>query len=165
MKQRRRRILIDRFQTGLIIRIAVYCCVYQLAAWLLFTFFELIDGLFLAMGAEWQFFSNTLVRSVLALLILVPPLTVDAVRFAHRLVGPLYRFRMTIQAMAAGEQVAPIQLRKHDMLTDLKDDFNAMLNYLEQQGYVVLKTPPASNDAATPQLAGSHGSASVDPPA
>lgn len=161
MQQRRRRILIDPFQRGLIVRIVIYCCVYQVAAWALFTLFELIDASFAAMGAEWHFLSNTLVRTLLALLILVPPLTVDAVRFAHRLVGPLYRFRKTIQAMAAGEQVAPIQLRKHDMLTNLQDDFNALLKYLEQQGYVVLKTPGASNHAAMSQPA-SHASATVD---
>ena len=41
--------------------------------------------------------------------------------------------------MAAGEPVALVQLRQGDLLLDFKDDFNAMLKHLQQQGYVVLK--------------------------
>jgi nitrogen fixation/metabolism regulation signal transduction histidine kinase len=93
------------------------------------------------MGVQLGFLSKLSVRSVVALLTLVPPLTLDAVRFAHRLVGPLYRFRKTIQAVAAGEPVGLVQLRRGDFLTDLKDDFNAMLRRLEQNGFVLLKAP------------------------
>ena len=72
-------------------------------------------------------------------------MTYDAIRFAHRLVGPLYRFRKTMQAIAAGEQVAPVQLRKGDLLVGFQDDFNEhALGILEKQGYVLSKNARAS---------------------
>jgi hypothetical protein len=155
VKEHRKRIWIHPFQTGLLLRIAVYCLVFQLFAWAFFALCEQINAGFTALGAESPLLSSTFVRTVLTFLILVPPLTLEAVRFAHRLVGPLYRFRQTIQAIAAGEPVALVQLRKGDLLVDFKDDFNVMLKYLEQQGYVLLKAPGEPVNAETPQAVGS----------
>ena len=45
-----------------------------------------------------------------------------------------------MQAVAAGEPVALVNLRERDLLVDFKDDFNAMLERLEKQGYVLLKS-------------------------
>jgi nitrogen fixation/metabolism regulation signal transduction histidine kinase len=70
----------------------------------------------------------------------------DAVKHSHRIVGPIYRFRKTIQAITAGEELEFVSLRKEDMLHELKDDFNAMLRALEQRGAVVLKTPEAKQE-------------------
>jgi hypothetical protein len=83
----------------------------------------------------------------LAVFLLVPLLTLEALRFAHRLVGPLYRFRKTLRAIGAGEAVGLVELRNGDMLQDFKDDLNAMLKRLEQQGAIVLKTPKAAEGA------------------
>jgi hypothetical protein len=63
----------------------------------------------------------------------------DTVRFAHRIVGPLYRFRQAIEAVTDGEDVELLRLRKGDFLQEMKDDFNAMLTALEQRGAVALK--------------------------
>jgi hypothetical protein len=69
----------------------------------------------------------------------------DSIRFSHRLVGPLVRFRQTIQAIAAGEAVRPIRLRDGDYLEDMRDDFNNMLERLQKDGVEVLKpADPAS---------------------
>lgn len=149
MKEARKRIWIDSFQTGLLIRIVAYCVLYQVASWAINLLFELINGGFRALGAESYVYSSVLVRSVLTLLVLVPPLTLDAIRFAHRLIGPLYRFRKTIQAITAGEPIPLVHLRKNDMLMDLKDDFNAMLRHLEQIGAIVIKTPESGDKTAS----------------
>jgi hypothetical protein len=132
-------------------------------AWAFFCFCEQINGAFAVAGLEAPLLKDTLVRNLLALLILVPPLTVDAVRFAHRLVGPLYRFRKTIQAIAAGEQVALVQLRRGDLLVDFQNDFNAMLEHLEQQGYVLLKKPEPAVNAETLQMASDMAPAKSHP--
>jgi hypothetical protein len=133
--------------------------VYQVAAWALFALCELISVIGAERGAEVPYFQNPLVRCSLVLLILTPPLILDALRFAHRLVGPLYRFRKTIQAIATGEEVEPVKLRKGDLLLDFQDDFNAMLRYLEHQGYVVLKRPAAGGEQ--PQTEGLVAPAAV----
>jgi nitrogen fixation/metabolism regulation signal transduction histidine kinase len=140
MREHRKKIWIDSFQTGLLVRIVVFVFAYQVVAWAFFALCEQINTAFADMGIQSSFLKSALVRNLLALLILIPPLILDALRFAHRLVGPLYRFRKTVQAIAAGERVGLVQLRDGDMLMDFRDDFNAMLKHLEQQGYVLLKT-------------------------
>jgi hypothetical protein len=67
----------------------------------------------------------------------------DAVRLSHRVVGPLYRFRKTIQAITAGEEVERVSLRKDDFLQELKDDINEMLRVLQERGAVQIKTTEA----------------------
>ena len=73
----------------------------------------------------------------------------DAIRFSHRLVGPLVRFRRTMQEVTRGEPVRPIKLREGDHLLDLRDDFNEMLDSLQRRGLPVLKP----NDPATDEKA------------
>jgi hypothetical protein len=163
MSEQRKHIWIHPFQTGLLIRIAAYCVLYQVAAWALFSLFEYFDAGIKTLGAQSTLVSNVPLRTLLILLFLVPPMAVDALRFAHRLVGPLYRVRQTIQAIAAGEPVALVQMRKGDLLFDLQDDFNLMLGTLEQQGYVVLKAPGAPVNSETPQAARSVPAAAPNP--
>jgi hypothetical protein len=163
MKDKRKRIWIDPFQTGLLFRIVFYCVLFQVATWCFFAFCDVINQGLAQLGIEWELSANPLTRTVLVLVALAPPLTVDAVRFAHRLVGPLYRFRKTVQAMAAGEPVALVQLRKGDYLMDLKDDFNLMLQHLESKGYVLVKTAGAPNAAPAPQAANGVAAATLSP--
>jgi nitrogen fixation/metabolism regulation signal transduction histidine kinase len=83
------------------------------------------------------------------LLLLVPVIAWDAIRFTHRLVGPMVRFRNTMQTIAEGETVRPIRLREGDYLTDLRDDFNHMLESLQRRGVPVLKPAvPVEDEAA-----------------
>ena len=98
----------------------------------------------------WQQFLDT-VRSNLpvfiCLLVLVPVMAWDTIRFSHRLVGPLVRFRKTLQDMAKGEAVRPIKLREGDYLIEMRDDFNKMLEELQKRGVPVLKpADPANRD-------------------
>jgi nitrogen fixation/metabolism regulation signal transduction histidine kinase len=122
---------------------------YHVVAWSFFALCETADKCVTTLGVQHSFLSSSSFRSIVALLTLVPPLTLDAVRFAHRLVGPIYRFRKTVQAIATGEPVSLVQLRRGDFLTDFRDDFNAMLRRLEQNGFVLLKAPENSQAIET----------------
>ena len=55
--------------------------------------------------------------------------------------GPIYRFRKTIQAVTAGEPVRLIKLREGDYLLEMKDELNALLTFLQQRGLVTLVEP------------------------
>jgi hypothetical protein len=163
MKETRKRIWIHSFQTRLLIRITAYLLVYLFASWAFFALCERISAGFAAEG-ESSLLGNPLVRGALAAVILVPPLAFDAMRFAHRLVGPLYRIHKTVQAVAAGEPVPLIQLREGDFLVDLKDDVNEMLTQLEKKGLVIITAdqPRANTEqseitgAAVPTLLPDH---------
>jgi hypothetical protein len=156
MINQRNKIWIDRFQTQLLIRIVAYFVVYQIIATAFIALCEQLYSTFVAQGASGSYLHSVLFRSLVALVIIVPPMTVDAIRFAHRLVGPLYRFRKVMQSIAAGEPLpGPVKLRKGDLLIDFQDDFNAMLAQLEQQGFVLMKKASLPAGSERPEIAGS----------
>ena len=64
---------------------------------------------------------------LLILAAMIPIFVWDTIKLSHRFAGPMYRFQKTIQSLAAGEEVAPIRLRKGDFWHNVADDFNAML--------------------------------------
>lgn len=143
----RKRIWIDQFQTKLTLRIAGYLVLFLVV---------LINFLF-----AWRLWqegpgnpAEQFVRMLydylpvgICLVILVPVVAWDAIRFSHRLVGPLVRFRRTMQEVARGELVRPIKLREGDYLLDLRDDFNEMLEALQRRGVATLKpSDPAAED-------------------
>jgi nitrogen fixation/metabolism regulation signal transduction histidine kinase len=74
----------------------------------------------------------------------------DAVKTAHRIVGPLSRFRQTIKAITSGDELELIRLRQGDYLQEMKDELNEMIKVLEQRGAVVMKTPGAEQTQNEP---------------
>jgi nitrogen fixation/metabolism regulation signal transduction histidine kinase len=149
LTQKRRKIWIDRFQTYLFLRIGFYCVLYQAAVWLLVMIqastHAALDATMGTAGTNaWVVFMGFTVLVVGGLLIR------DVITFAHRLVGPLYRFRQTIKAIAAGEEVDLITLRKKDFLHDLQGEFNAMLKALASRGAIELKSPEAKSEQRQP---------------
>lgn len=143
MKEQRKKVWIDRFQTFLLMRIAAYCLLYQLVVW---TFVGLQESVAQAIeGALGQRAASMfLLFAGVCVVLLGFMFTWDAVKFAHRIVGPLVRFRKTVQAIIAGEEVVFIKLRQGDFLEDFRDEFNEMLKTLEQRGAIVLKPTAAS---------------------
>src|ERR1700722_10630858 len=97
MKVKRKRIWIDNFQTYLSLRLALYFAVYMMTVWA----WDLIDrstatlleALLGPLAAYWTVLSSTVVLLVGLLFIY------DLVRFSHRVVGPLYRFRKCLKAI------------------------------------------------------------------
>jgi methyl-accepting chemotaxis protein len=154
MREDRKKIWVDNFQTRLFWRILAYLGIY---------FFVLGNLLFiwrlLAEGAGdplAQYISSFVdyAPALLCLSALMPILALDAIRFSHRLVGPLVRFRRAMQDLAEGQATRPIKLRDGDFLTDLRDDFNQMLEALQKQGLSVLKpADPADQDSRQRQSA------------
>src|SRR5436309_1863075 len=107
----RTRVWVDEFQTRLTRRIVAYLgltlvvMVNLLFAWKLLT--EGVGDL----TGQFVGVLRDNVAVLACLLVLVPVMAWDAIRFTHRLVGPLVRFRRAMQAVARGEAVAPIRLR------------------------------------------------------
>lgn len=138
MPNQRKRIWIDRFQTRLAVRLLLYGVVYQAAIWVIIWVFEK-SWQYTAILSQEQQRAPLGVLAILTLVGLLGLMTFDMVRFVHRFVGPLYRFRQTVKTVAAGEPVRMVQLRKDDFLKDFMADFNEMLRVLEQKGLVVIE--------------------------
>ena len=128
----RTKVWIDQFQTRLALRIGLYLVLFLvvlvnfLFAWRLW---QEGPG---DLGEQFARMLRDHLPVGICLLVLVPVMAWDAIRFSHRIVGPMVRFRRTMQAIARGETVRPIKLRKDDYLNDLRDDFNQMLEALQR---------------------------------
>lgn len=149
VREKRKKIWIDRFQTYLIIRIAVFFIFYQTLVWGM-VFLERQILTIMNATPEKGIIAPGIFLFLLVLLVMVSFLFIyEAVKFAHRLVGPLYRFRKTIQAITAGEEIRLLTLREGDFLQEMKDEFNVMLQLLEQRGVVVLKSSEKKEQCKT----------------
>src|SRR5437764_15093867 len=105
MRERRFRIWIDGFQSKLYWRIFAYGLIYQVSLWnFLFAWRLTSEG----KGNLWEQYVHffwDFYPMFFCFLLIVPFIAWDAVRFAHRLAGPIYRFRKTVQAVAGGDPV------------------------------------------------------------
>jgi hypothetical protein len=153
MSQSRKKIWIDAFQTKLCLRIGAYLAVYVICLCnILFAWRLIWEG----PGNPLQQYFAMLVDYApvfLSLAVLLPVMAFDAMRFSHRIVGPLVRVRQTLKALAAGEQVQRVKLREGDFLNDLRDDFNSALETLQKQGVPVLKPSDGPEEGSQRRLA------------
>jgi methyl-accepting chemotaxis protein len=71
--------------------------------------------------------------------------------FLHRIGGPIYRLKVHMVDITAGEKPRELRFRKDDQLADLADIFNDMMRRL---GHLEpAKAAPARTDAAAPAKA------------
>ncbi len=146
MAEERKKVLVDPFQSRLTLRIAGYLVVFFVVFTNLLFAWKMLDE---GPTAPWAQFIETLQTNVpvfVLLLVLVPVMAWDSIRFSHRLVGPLVRFRQAIRDLTAGSQVRPIKLRDGDYLIEMRDEFNAMLEELQKRGVPVLKPVDPAKD-------------------
>lgn len=151
MHEERKKVWVDPFQTKLSTRIGGYLVVFLIVLCnFLFAWKMIAEGP-TNPGQQFLEMLQDYLPVFICLIILVPVMAWDAIRFSHRLVGPLVRFRKTMQTIAEGEAVRPIKLRDGDYLTDLRDDFNKMLEELQKKGVPVLKPADPTNDERNAQ--------------
>jgi hypothetical protein len=148
MKNKRRAIWIDPFQTLLFCRLALYFLTYGLAAWSVY----IVEHSFAQIAQMGMQVPGLGPSTRLLVVVFVVGLGLvflyDLCVVAHRLIGPIYRFRRLIRAITAGEEVELVQLRKDDYLKDMSDEVNQMLLALQERGAVVLKTPEQAKQQA-----------------
>lgn len=58
--------------------------------------------------------------------LILPIIAWDHYRFMHRITGPVKRIGLSLQAMANGQKVLDIKLRKEDFCQQLAQDFNRL---------------------------------------
>jgi hypothetical protein len=152
MRDERTNIWIHAVQTRLTFRLGVYWLLAQVCVWNVVFIWRVLQE---APGNPVEQYGRFLADYTPALvgtLLLLPVLAWDALRFAHRVFGPVYRVRRTLQALAAGEPVRPVRLREDDFLGEVRDDVNHMLEALQRRGLPVLQ-PTGPDEAAGRQPA------------
>ena len=148
----RKRLLVDpKVQGSLLIRAGAYWCFYAIAITEILLSWNIIsgpDGPFIGyfrFGQLWEEHGVVMIASLLIL----PIMLLDALYISNRFVGPIYRMRRTMRAIAAGENVGPLQFRKGDFRLELADEINAVAAYVEElkrQGVAANKSTPANSE-------------------
>jgi len=64
-------------------------------------------------------------------LCLVPILVRDAIRFSHRVVGPIVRLQSELRKADEVTELRPVKLRQNDFWQDLADDYNDFVERLQ----------------------------------
>ena len=67
----------------------------------------------------------------------------NALRFSHRIAGPIYRLKETLQTVRDGDIRCRANLRKGDFLEEVAQDMNDFLDWLEQHPPEGMPEPPA----------------------
>jgi hypothetical protein len=128
---------VDRqVQGALLFRIAIYWCFAVLTVCLVLLCARAITysgpaESFFDYFAFGEFFSQY-GAVVAASLVLVPIIMLDVLATSNRFVGPLYRMRRSMRALAAGEHVEPIHFRDKDYWKEVAAEFNLVAAYVEQ---------------------------------
>jgi sensor histidine kinase YesM len=146
MTEERKKVWVDPFQTKLSLRIGGYLVVFFIVFCNFLFAWKMWDEGPTDPAQQFVDIFRSNLPVFICLLVLVPVMAWDTIRFSHRLVGPLVRFRQTIQAIADGEAVQPIKLRDGDYLIEMRDEFNLMLEELQKQGVNVLKPADPSQE-------------------
>ena len=125
--RRRRMILDDDVQRGLIKRVVYYWMLCAIAAGQLFLCWLLVPELppYVARFVPFIFAFNIL---------LLPIVFCDLVRLSHRFTGPMVQLRRAVRQLADGQPVQPVQLRKADYWQDFAADFNRALARVQKDG-------------------------------
>ncbi len=131
----RRRLFVDRQVQGtLLFRIAIYWCFAVLAVCLISLCWRAVVT---PLPSFWDFFAfkQFFVEHgvvVVASLVLVPLIMLDVVATSNRFVGPLFRMRRSMRALASGQHVDPIHFRDRDFWQDVATEFNLVVDYVDR---------------------------------
>ncbi|MBW3596276.1 MAG: hypothetical protein KY475_03260 [Planctomycetes bacterium] len=142
---RRQRIVLDRVQWVLVVRVFSYWLYCLLAA-------SLIACCWIAwMDAPAS--SGDLMLSVFrrfglvfaATAAVMPLVLFDVLRLSHRFAGPMFRLRQALRQAAEGENTPPLHFRDDDFWRDVAEDFNrAFAHRMSQPG-----EPAATRESAS----------------
>jgi hypothetical protein len=143
----RRRIWVHDFQTRLMLRIGLYLVAFQIITSLVLYLLGRMSAI-VRVHAPDSIFDYLPLLAVATACFLAAAFLYDALRLTHRLIGPVLRMKSVLQAVAAGEAVSLVRLRKGDMLTEVADTLNLMLQNLADRGAIKLQaSPPAKSTA------------------
>jgi hypothetical protein len=130
-KQRRKYFVDGKVQTALIAKIIRYWIAGLVSvgglAVLGWIFVWPGIGAFVSSNAIMANILTVFVVSIFAALLVLPVVVVDLIWFSHRFVGPMVRLRKSMEALAAGDDVAPIRFRDGDFWPEFAEAFNAIL--------------------------------------
>ncbi len=132
-KYRRTRLWVDpAFQFRLLLRMGFYLLLYTVVVGHIAFVFQVMadfatNGARAGLGGLYMEFIGRQMPLVYALVLTMPIILHNLLKFSHRIAGPLYRCRKVLQEMARGKPVPEFTPRKHDLMRELFQAFNALI--------------------------------------
>lgn len=100
---------------------------------LVFTLSEMFDRHPVLLQPLYEHFPRLAYGFIYKIIIYVVFVILISAILSHRMAGPVYRFEQTCKAIAKGDFSQRIHLRKGDQFTELQDDFNKMMDRVEEE--------------------------------
>jgi hypothetical protein len=130
---RRRRMVDPDVQRALVLRVVLYWIVCLVGVTLMVLCWRMIAQGTRPLASRWEGFWLDWAPALVASLLLLPLVILDVRRMSHRLIGPLFRLRRAMRALARGQHVPPISFREGDFWIEIAHQFNAIAVRLELQ--------------------------------
>ncbi len=139
-KQLRQKLFVNKaIQGRLLVRIGLYWFLYHGVLWMSLFLFRYAEhrgavqagALPRSFADLYQQFSREYFGVWICAFAVAPIVLWDLLRFSHRIVGPIVRFKNTLDSLSAGRNVSQVRLRDGDLLIDLQDTFNKYLATLQ----------------------------------
>ncbi len=133
-EKRIRKFIDGKLQGALILRVLVYAfCCFTVVTVMILTWRITVSGPARVFYKHFDDLWYQYAPVVIALLLLLPLIMIDVVRFSHRFVGPMLRMRRAMKELAEGGEVEPIRFRKNDFWHEAADHFNMLLRRIQEQ--------------------------------
>ena len=100
---------------------------------LTFTLHEVFDHYPVLLQPLYDHFPSLAYSFIYKLLIYLVFVVLISAILSHKMAGPVYRFEQTCKAIAKGDFSQRIHLRKGDQLMELQDEFNKMMDRVEEE--------------------------------
>lgn len=114
-RERRRKYFVDsQVQAAILRQAAGYWLFGTIIYTLVVAIFRIIPYCFSSQGMSFSTVWYHLAPMVISSAVLLPIVILSALRFSHRFVGPMIRFRQVLKQLARGEKVPPVVLRRND---------------------------------------------------
>src|SRR5579884_1366696 len=131
-RYKRKKLWVDGLQGRLMVRMSMYLVLYAVIVFHVSFFMQIISqmvqhGLRRGLPDLYVEFLSQHLYLFYSLLIVLPCIAIDMLKCSNRIAGPLYRCRRVMQEMAAGRGVPPFQPRRHDLMREFWEAFNAMI--------------------------------------
>ena len=86
-----------------------------------------------------------------AMAIFCPVLIWDMLRYSHRVAGPIYRFRKSMQEHIDGGDLQTVKLRDDDLLDQFEATYNEFVQHVKQQRALAVAEAAAVTPTAEPE--------------
>ncbi|MCR9295417.1 MAG: hypothetical protein NXI32_22085 [bacterium] len=134
MSHSRKRVLVDQsVQGALAKRICFHWVVFFLLSLLcLFSLEYFLGDPTLTLGGHLSVLWNKYGFFLLLMVAIIPSFVYDTLKLSNRFAGPMIRIKQSIRKLADGEAVSELKFRDGDFWCDVSDDFNRMVQRVNQ---------------------------------